>query len=193
MPKQRLKIAVLIKRYIATGGAERYAVEVTRRLCDRGHQIDLYARQVEKTLTNGLQLMKVPDKLRFSSVLNSWSFAHETARLLACRQYDVILSHERGYFQDLATIHTFSYRLGTEAWSFLKKLNHLYLSPRSWLHLWLERQQMTTDQLVPVSNTIQSGIARYYGRNAAVVSRLPVLMPTGSILVGSDSPGQAPS
>ena len=91
---KRLKIAVLIKRFIATGGAERYAVEVARRLADRGHRIDLYARQVDDELVAGIRFVKIPDRLRFSSVLNSWSFAHETARRLSGRAYDVIFSHE---------------------------------------------------------------------------------------------------
>lgn len=159
-----LHIAVLIKRFVSTGGAERYAVEVTRRLLDRGHRIDLYAREVEDGLTQGLQVITVPDRLRFSSVLNSWDFARQTARLLSARKYDVVFSHERGNGHDLATIHTFSYRLGLEGYSFLKKLNSIYLSPRSWLHLKLERQQMKSRWLAPVSAVIQGGVKRYYGR-----------------------------
>ena len=171
--ENELHIAVLIKRFIATGGAERYAVEVTRRLRDRGHRIDLYARQVDDQLTDGLRVTRIPDTLRFSSVLNSWSFARQTAKHLAARAYDVILSHERGYCQDLATIHTFSYRLGLEDASFLKKLSSLYLSPRSWLHLRLERQQMESAWLAPVSNIIQTGIGRYYGRNENMAVATP--------------------
>lgn len=164
----RLKIAVLIKRFIATGGAERYAVEVTRRLLQRGHMIDLYARQVETGLAPDMEVVEVPDRLRFSSVLNSWSFAAETAKCLRDSAYDVILSHERGHCQDLAVIHTFAYKLGVENYSLLKKLNSIYLSPRSWLHLRLERQQMASPWLVPVSNTIKTGIQKYYGRRSNI-------------------------
>jgi len=171
--KKRLKIAVLIKRFVVTGGAERYAVEVTRRLLARGHRIDLYARQVEDKLTDGIHVVKVPDRLRFSSVLNSWSFAKETAKLLAAEKYDVILSHERGYCQDLSTIHTFSYQLGLEECSFFKKLNSIYLSPRSWLHLRLERQQMESTWVAPVSSIIKKGIKRYYRRTENIVIATP--------------------
>jgi len=171
--KKRLKIAVLIKRFVATGGAERYAVEVTRRLLDRGHRIDLYARQVDDKLADGITVVKVPDRLRFSSVLNSWSFAKEAAKLLDARKYDVIFSHERGYRQDLSTIHTFSYQLGLENYSFLEKLNSIYLSPRSWLHLRLERQQMESAWLAPVSSVIKEGIKRYYGRTGKIIVATP--------------------
>jgi len=166
--KTKLHIAILIKRFIATGGAERYAVEVARRLLKRGHAIDLYTRQLEAGLVQGMHIVQIPDRLRFSSVLNSWSFAAETAKRLPSRGYDVILSHERGHCQDLATIHTFSYKLGVEDYSFLKKLNSIYLSPRSWLHLRLERQQMNSPWLVPVSGIIKTGILKYYGRSTNI-------------------------
>ena len=39
-----MKIALLIRRYITTGGAERYAVEVARRLA-RVHEVHVFAQQ----------------------------------------------------------------------------------------------------------------------------------------------------
>ena len=54
---KRLKIAVLIRRFITTGGAEKYAVEVTRRLRMKGHHIDLYAREVDSKLLDGLNFL----------------------------------------------------------------------------------------------------------------------------------------
>jgi len=120
-----------------------------------------------------MQVVEVPNRLRFSSVLNSWSFAAETAKRLPSRAYDVIFSHERGYHQDVAAVHTFSYKLGVEDYSFLKKLNSIYLSPRSWLHLRLERQQMTSPWLVPVSDIIKTGILKYYGRSNNIRIAIP--------------------
>ena len=43
-PKEKLKIAVLIRRFVLTGGAERYAVEVTRRLA-RDHDVSVFAQE----------------------------------------------------------------------------------------------------------------------------------------------------
>ncbi len=148
-------------------------MEVTRRLLDRGHRIDLYARQVDVDLAAGLRVIHVPDRMRFSSVLNSWSFARESARHLAGQAYDVIISHERGRCQDLAAVHTFSYRLGLTDGSCFNKLTGLYLSPRSWLHLRLERQQMETAWLAPVSSVIKTGINTYYGRTGNTVIATP--------------------
>jgi UDP-glucose:(heptosyl)LPS alpha-1,3-glucosyltransferase len=175
MPKPNLNIAVIVKSFVSTGGAEKYAVEVTRRLIARGHNIDLFAWRADETQLDGIDYYPVPlpTRLCFTSVLTSVSFARQVARLLDNRSYDVIFSHERGYCQDLATIHTFSYWLGTEAYSFLKKLNSIYLSPRSGMHLWLERKQMESTWLAPVSSVIKRGIETYYDRTAKVTIATP--------------------
>ena len=170
---KKLRIAVLIKRFISSGGAERYAVEVARRLLEKGHYIDVFARIADRGLLKGINFHQVPDKLRFSSVLNSFSFALETAHMLRGTTYDVIHSHERGYLQDISTVHTFSYKKGTEKYSLLKKIDQIYLSPRSGLHLWLERKQMSAPRLVAVSAAIREDIRTYYKRDKGVSVNTP--------------------
>ena len=165
---KKLDIAVLVKSFIATGGSERYAAEVTQRLLNKGHSIDLYARVADEELSAGMNLHRVPNKFGFSSVLNSLSFALETARMLRGKKYDVIHSHERGYMQDILTIHTFSYKGGVKKYSLLKKIDRIYLSPRSGIYLWLEHKQMGTPWLVAVSVAIKDDIQKYYNRNKGV-------------------------
>jgi hypothetical protein len=43
-PEKRLKIAVLVRRFVTTGGMERYCVEVTRRLA-REHDVHVFAQE----------------------------------------------------------------------------------------------------------------------------------------------------
>jgi len=160
--KKPLKIAVLVKRFISSGGAERYALEVSRRLLNKGHEITLYARQLEPGQEAGLTWVPVSDRLRFSSVLSSVSFAVSTARLLSRQSYDVVHSHERAFAQDILTIHTFSVRGNLQKYSLLKRMDRVYLSPRNALYLWLERKQMRTSRLVAVSNVILDDIRRNY-------------------------------
>ena len=170
-----MKIAVAVKGFIATGGAEKYAVEITRRLASKGHRIDVYSWKADHNLIAGINYVVVPPPklLGFSSVLTSYSFARETANLISKRTYDAVISHERGFFQDLSTVHTFSYRLGTEHFSFLRMLNAIYLSPRSWLHLWLEKKQMESPWLVSVSAIIKDCVEKYYGRKEKNIIATP--------------------
>lgn len=175
MPKPSMNIAVIVKSFILTGGAEKYAVEVTRRLKSRGHRIDVFSWRADKEQLDGIRHFPVPlpTRLCFTSVLSSVSFARQVARMLSGRAYDAIISHERGYCQDLSTIHTFSYLLGTEEYSFIKKLNSIYLSPRSGMHLWLERKQMESPWLISVSAMIKDCVAKYYGRKEKNVIATP--------------------
>jgi UDP-glucose:(heptosyl)LPS alpha-1,3-glucosyltransferase len=158
-----MRIAILIKRFVTTGGAEKYAVEITRRLLLRGHEIHLYAREVDPLLIDGINVHQVPNRLTFSSVLNSYSFAKDAAVMLAHETYDIIQSHEKAFLQDVATLHTFPYLRGMAHMSRLKKFDRLYLSPRAWLHLYLERQQYQTPYLVAGSSSLQADIALYSG------------------------------
>ena len=168
MRSDRLKIAVLVKRFITTGGLERYACEITRRLLEKGHAIDLYARVADEELSKGMTVYRIPDKYRFVNVLNSASFAVETARMLRDKDYDIIHSHERGYRQDVLTLHTLSYKGATRSYSLLKKIDRVYLSPRSALYLWLESRQMRTQSLVAVSLTVKEDILTNYARHGGV-------------------------
>ena len=163
-----LDLAVVIKRFVTTGGAERYAVETSRYLHRQGHRVALYARETEPAAAEGLTLHRVPARRRFSSVVDSVFFARDAARLLAGCRYDAIISHERGFCQDLAVVHTFSYRQSLSGYGWLRRIDQHYLSPRAWLHLYLERAQMQSAWLVAVSETVRQGIARFYGRRRQV-------------------------
>ena len=160
--KEKLNIAVVVKSFIATGGSERYAFEVTRRLLDKGHAVDLYARTVDMQHAAGLGIHHVLKGSRVSSVLDSVTFARETSRMLKAKKYDVIHSHERGYAQDILTIHTFSYRGSMSKYPLLKMIHRVYLSPRSALYLWLENRQMKSPWLIAVSDTIKRDILEFY-------------------------------
>ncbi|MFC1828907.1 glycosyltransferase family 4 protein [Thermodesulfobacteriota bacterium] len=166
--KNRLRVAVLVKRFVTSGGSERYAVEVARQLADKGHTIDLYAREFDTTASASMKRCPVPDRLRFSSVLNLASFAFDAKRMLHGKTYDIVHSHERGYGQDVSTLHTFSYRGSLQKYAFLRKIDQVYLSPRSRIHLWLEQKQMRTPRLVAVSDVIKADTRKYYHRDKGV-------------------------
>jgi len=168
-----LRLAVIIKRFIATGGAERHTVELSRRLAERGHEIDLYCRSADENLCSGLNLHIIPDRWRFSSVLNSLAFALEVAKALSGKAYDVIHSNERGFRQDILTIHCFSYKGSQGGLSPFRKITRLYLSLRSLLYLWLEKKQMKAPAFVAVSELIKDDISKYYGVEASTTVITP--------------------
>lgn len=161
---EKLIIALVIKNFVTTGGAEKYAVETARRILDMGHSIDLYAREIDPKLTQGMTVFKVPDKLKFSSVLSLYSFARESARMLAGKSYDVIHSHDKGCEAHISTVHTFSFKKGMEEMSLLKKLNEFGISPRVWLYLYMEAMQVRSSRLVGVSEIIKADMGKSHKR-----------------------------
>jgi UDP-glucose:(heptosyl)LPS alpha-1,3-glucosyltransferase len=163
-----MKIAVLVKSFILAGGVERYAVELTLQLIKRGHEIHLYTRRADERFIDGIECVIVPNRCNFSSAANSLSFAREAARLLDGKEYDIIHSHERGYLQDVLTLHTFSYKSGLQKYSFLRQMDMTLLSYRSWIYLWVEKRQMATSRLVSVSDLIREDIRKNYNRSDGV-------------------------
>lgn len=169
MTFKKLKIAIIIQSFTTAGGAERYAVEIGRRMRDRGHEVHLFALFKDDDQSKGMHFHPVPNKWNFSSVLNSRSFAVESARLLRGMAFDVVHSHENGWNHDLFTIHTFSYISGLSKYSFIRRLDQRYLSLRSWIYLWMEKRKMRSPWLVAVSDVIREDIEKHYQRKQNVV------------------------
>ncbi|WDP85527.1 MAG: glycosyltransferase family 4 protein [Desulfobacter sp.] len=163
-----LKIAFVIKNFVATGGAERYAVETAQRLLEKGHKIDIYARQIDFDLTKGMGVFKIVDKMRFSSVLSLYSFSKEVKKRLAGRHYDVIHSHDKGCYGHVSTVHTFSFKRGKEKMSLLQKMNEFWISPRAWLYIHMENIQAASQRLAAVSEVIKEDIKKSHHRDKGI-------------------------
>jgi len=163
-----LKIALLVKEFSQTGGMERYVVELAKGLRDRGHEVHIYASRADQELLPGFELHQVPARNVFSSVLKALAFARDTAKMLEGASFDIVHSHERGYRQDILTVHCFSYKEGIAKYSLLRRIDQKYLSLRGALYLWLERRQMESPWLVAVSRIIAEDIKKQYGRSANV-------------------------
>lgn len=173
MGGKALKIAVLVKRFTLSGGKERYVVELVKSLCRLGHQVDVFACKAEQQLLNDIGFFRVPNKMTFSSVLNTISFMKETAKMLEEHDYDIVHSHERNYTQEVLTLHSFSYYEGLKKYTLLRKIDQQYFSLRSQLYLWLERRQMKTSWLISVSKAISKDVKENYHRTGNIVEILP--------------------
>lgn len=159
-----LRLAVLVKSFTRTGGMERYVVEICRRLAAMGHRLDIYAREADPELLEGMGFYQMPAASCRSSVLAALSFARQSARLLAGKKYDLVHSHERAWGCDLVSLHCFSHRQGLAGYSFLRWLDQRFLSLRNLLYLCLEKRQMASPWLIAVSEAIAEDVSRNYHR-----------------------------
>lgn len=157
-----LSIAVLVKRYTTSGGAERYAVEITRRLAGMGHHVQVFTRESDEPDRQRVLIRRVKKRYTFSGAASLYGFARDTAEMvLRHGPFDVVHSHDRTIAQDIATLHTFTHLSGMAGGGLLKRYGNL-LSPRNRLHLWLEKRQMATPVLAAVSPLVAENAAACY-------------------------------
>ena len=162
-----MKIAVLVRRFITTGGAERYAVEVARRLA-KVHEVHVFAQQWDHQ-PQGMTLHPVPLLFVKPHFLNQWWFSWRTSRM--ARGFDVVYTHERVTHFDVMNLHAGAFVGGLWASergdhkrpfrNWLKVLTQ----PRIWAYWLLEKLHCKPAQgryWIADSNMVKAEFQRYY-------------------------------
>jgi UDP-glucose:(heptosyl)LPS alpha-1,3-glucosyltransferase len=175
---QRLSIAVVIRHFTTTGGAEKYAVEITKRMVARGHRVHVVAREIDAGIAQGMQQHFIPKGVSLSSAFHLYRFGKAVSKRIGQHAFDVIHAHEKGVACDVSTVHTFSYIHGFDQFSWLKKLNTLYLSPRGRLYFRLEKKQLDSLAVVAVSKVVKRDILRYFPHTNPIYTVTPGVDPS---------------
>jgi UDP-glucose:(heptosyl)LPS alpha-1,3-glucosyltransferase len=169
MPREeKLKIAVLIKRFITTGGAERYALEITRRLALQ-HEVHVFAQEWAFQGTENILFHKIPKFLPKPSWLNQILFSY-LSRKAAGNSFDIVHSHEKVTQFDVMTIHSpcflSSITQETRWWKRILAWSSVAFSPRKLAWLWLENKQFTSGirkkLFVAVSENVKKDVQANY-------------------------------
>ena len=173
-----MKIAVLIRNFVTTGGAERYAVEVTQRLAQK-HDITVFCQTHDPALTENVKVKKVwkiGDKPRW---LNQILFALACDRATKKEHFDAVHSHDRTYRYDAYVVHCPCYKtkfVEAGARGIFKYNFRAFLSLRHATYRWLEQQQFKTHSqrvVVVVSDYIAKNIQLCYPNEATQVIVAP--------------------
>ena len=166
IPK-KLKIAVLIRRFITTGGAERYAVEVARGIAVE-HDMHVFTQEWTLEGNEKITFHKIPKFFTKPGFLNMLIFSFFTSKYLD-ESFDIIHSHERVTRFDILTIHCpcFKTFLTQEkrCWKKIILWFSIALSPRKMAYLWMEQQQFTYPKqrlFIAVSKKIKSNVQESY-------------------------------
>jgi UDP-glucose:(heptosyl)LPS alpha-1,3-glucosyltransferase len=166
-PQKGLKIAVLIRDFVSTGGAEKYAMEVTRRLA-LDHDLHVFAQHWSFDGKEKITFHRVPRFFIKPSFLNQLLFSYFTHRSVD-QSFDIIHSYERVSLFDVFTIQSSCFRsLITRHKSLWRRILvwlAVFLSPRKMAYLWLERKQFTYDKgrlLIAVSENIKQNVQDNY-------------------------------
>ncbi|MFC1820295.1 glycosyltransferase family 4 protein [Thermodesulfobacteriota bacterium] len=166
-PKDRLKIAILVRRFLTTGGMERYCLEVTRRLAVK-HDVHVFAQEWSWKGDERITFHRIPKFFTKPSFLNQLVFSYFIRKYLD-ESFDIIHSHERVTRFDTLTIHCPCFRTYiTEQKNRLKRIFiwlSVILSPRKLAYLWLEKKQFIYHPqrlMIAVSDKVKENVQANY-------------------------------
>ena len=165
--QDRLKIAILVRRFVTTGGAERYAVEVARRLALK-HNVHVFAQEWAWNGREKIVFHRIPKFFERPSLLNLILFSYFTRKNLD-ESFDIIHSHERVTHFDALTIHCPCFRTFiTQEKRWWKKIGiwiSVAISPRKLTYLRLEKKQFcfhNQRMLIAVSENVKKNVQASY-------------------------------
>ncbi len=155
-----MKVALVIRRFAAGGGAERACAGLARGLLSRGHEVHVFANAVDPL--PGV----VPHPVPMGGLLPHASFAANSRRLLDAERFDVIHSFTRTPFQDILRlgggIHR-EYLARTDAVRSAAGRWWRTISPKERCELELERESLQQGHIVAVSKRVREEAMRHYG------------------------------
>lgn len=165
--KKRLKLAILIRDFVKTGGAEKYTVEITQRLA-REHEVHVFAQSWNFDGKERIVFHRIPRFFIKPNILNQLLFSYFVRRAVD-DTFDIIHSHERVTQFDVLTVHCPCFRaIITRHRGPVRRMTawaSAMLSPRKIAYLWLERRQFAFHKkrmIIAVSEYIKRDIQNNY-------------------------------
>lgn len=164
-----MKIGVLIRQFVTNRGAERYAVEITRRLAAK-HEVHVFAQDWDNE-PPGVTMHRVPLLLKKPSVFNQWWFSWHTARMTKAAGMDLVHAHERVTQFDVMNIHVGTYIEGIwgevrgDHRNRFKTWLKVLTTPSIWAYMRLEKLHSQTAPgrfWVPDSDMVKREMQHYY-------------------------------
>ena len=161
MGDKRLRIAVLIRNYSASGGgAERCCVELTNRI-SKIHEVRVFSQHNSES-SESITFHQIPQWLKKPRYINQLLFSYLTKRATQGK-FDIVHSHDMATHANIYTLHVPCVRTKwTQAKGLIKILRWMntLLSPRKMAYLWLENKEM---QVLPNRHFIS--VSEYLSRN----------------------------
>ena len=170
-----MRIAVLSRNFISTGGgAERYAIAVVEQLA-AGNEVHVFAQRISHAFP-GVTYHLLPMRVSRPRWINQLLFAYQ-AWIATRSGFDIVYSHENVWHGNVQAVHVlpakyglFSGRKGLALW--IQKLR-VATSPRLLTYLWLERKRFAPDKsrrIVAASDALAQAMYRVYPETQRILS-----------------------
>ena len=168
MGNKKLRIAVLIRNYNASGGgAERYCVELTNRL-SKIHDVHVFSQRNSELVKN-ITFHQIPQWLKKPRYINQLLFSYLT-KLATQGKFDIVHSHDMATHANIYTLHVPCVRTKWAQAKGIRKIlrwMNTLLSPRKMAYLWLENKEMQVlpnRHFISVSEYLSLNIVENYPR-----------------------------
>lgn len=170
--QQRLTIAIVLERFLPSTGGQSYFSGLVKELAKRGHDVHVFATEIEETPGPYYTIHLIP-ALRHPRSLRLISFVLNSARIINRHDFDII--HE---VMESLTMNVFNPHSGVEK-AYLRqefasinnrlyymiRLIKRYLSPRHYITLWIQKKQFQmrrARKIIAISAMVKNDIIRYY-------------------------------
>ncbi|MHB1228109.1 MAG: glycosyltransferase, partial [Desulfurivibrionaceae bacterium] len=170
VPAEVKKIAVVIPKYGLVGGGEQFALHLTEKIA-RNPRYDVHVFANKWKAASGNVSFHFVPMLKFPRFLTTISFAFFANAAIACRNFDLIHTHDRIFHADVFTMHGVPHRFWVR--EVRKKGMSLFDRATAWVE-----QRLIADHrcrfLLPVSSLALETFSRELGVDT---SRVRVIHP----------------
>ncbi len=163
---KKKRVAVLVRRFVQTGGAERYAVEVSRRLREK-FALTIFCEETDEALAQEFNIYQLPSAPVKSRFIAYQRFSNITEKLT--KDFSIVHSHERVTHGDVVTLHCpcfRSYQLREKtSWKYWREMLNAGMLPRYWWHNRMERGQFLNQPkrlFLAASQYVVNNVRRLY-------------------------------
>jgi len=170
---KKLKIAIILDRFLPSRGGESYFSWLAQELSKRGHDVHVFARVTEETSGRGYKIHPIP-VWRYPRSLRTITFLISSARALQRDYFDIIHGVEGTLSMNIYNPHEGVEKayleqkllsISNRVYFFYKFLKR-YLSPQHYLKNWIQKKQYLSThvkRIIAISKMIKNDIIRYYG------------------------------
>ncbi len=164
----KLRVAVIIKRFVTTGGAERYAYELTRRIA-RDHEVHVFAHEWDFHSEEKIIFHKLKNPINRPTWLKQWIFSLNCMKAIEKERFDIVHTHEKIFKFDIMTIHSPCFRSYlTNKKGILKAIKTLTtifsIRKIAWLLLeWIQFRYDSNKFFIAVSENVMENVINNYG------------------------------
>jgi UDP-glucose:(heptosyl)LPS alpha-1,3-glucosyltransferase len=170
--QKRLRIAIVLERFLPSTGGQNYFSGLVKELAKRGHDVHVFATEIEETPGPHYTMHLIP-AFRYPRSLRLISFVLNSARVI--NRYDFDIIHE---VMESLTMNVFNPHGGVEKayliqefasinnrmYYFLRLIKR-YLSLRHYIALWIQKKQFQmrrAKKIIAISTMVKNDMIQYY-------------------------------